>query len=132
MFVPYVTAVPQIFPVYPTGNLPVGLSHAGLQPMYGGGTWMNPLQIQAGYGYGYRPVTPINYGYGLSHAGYGYEGAYANPLGYPHYGYSPYGYGYPQPVAPIPMYGTPGMSPLGMQSPLQPNWSPIAQPQQQG
>lgn len=134
MFVPYVTAVPQIFPVYPTGNLPMGLSHAGIQPIYGGGTlgWINPLQQSYGYGYGYRPVSPLGYGYGLSHAGYGYENAYANPMAYGNaYGHTPYGYGYPAPVSPVAMYGAPGISPLGMQSPLQPNWSPITQPQQQ-
>lgn len=137
MFVPYVTAVPQIFPVYPTGNLPLGpagLSHAGIQPLYGNTLgYINPLQMQQ-YGYGYRPVSP--YGYGLSHAGYGYEGGYANPMGY---GYAPYGHGYGYgyapiaPISPISMYGAPGISPMGMQSPLQPNWSPIAgQPTQQG
>lgn len=129
MFVPYVTAVPQMFPVYPTANLPLGLSHAGIQPFYGN-NWINPLQLQPiQQNYGYRPVAPINYGYGLAHAGYGYEPAYANPIGY---GYgTPMSYGYPQVgQMPVPMYGAP-MHPH-MQSPLQPSWSTIPQQQQQG
>jgi hypothetical protein len=123
MFVPFVTAVPQAFPVYPTGNLPMGLSHAGLQPFYGNG-WINPLQLQQmqpgyGYGYGYRPAPQMNYGYGLAHAGYGYEGAYPNPYGY-------------APVSQLPYYGMPQphFAPQ-MHQPMQPNWSPIGMPQQQ-
>ena len=116
MFVPYMTAVPPYYSMpigpIPMGYLPNGLSHAGI-PLQTNPWYINPLQqmqqqIPYGYGtYGFRPQVP--YGYGLSHAGLGYENPYGIGLGY--------GYG-PQPH--LPAYGAP------IQSPLQPNWSPIA------
>lgn len=151
MFVPYVTAVPPYFPLTHTAYAPMGygptpyapagygpvgypqtpfgptgLSHTGINPLQGGSFgWINPLQMQqgipGGYGYGYRPVGHPPYGYGLSHAGIGYEGGYGSPMSY---GYLPQmGHGYT-----TPMHGG-GMP---MQSPLQPNWSPITGPQTQG
>ena len=154
MFVPYVTAVPPYFPLTHTAYAPMGygptpyapagygpvgypqtpfgptgLSHTGINPLQAGNFgWINPLQMQQGmpngYGYGYRPVGHPPYGYGLSHAGIGYEGGYGSPMSY---GYLPQmGQGYTTPMYGMPMHGG-GMP---MQSPLQPNWSPISQQQQ--